>query len=143
MGFSAERQTEKVALLIICLLHLLSRSLRPRHHILQRSLALLFQLRTRQRLARQHQVAHRRVVDKDCLNHRRLSQIIRLQPLIRIHVGVMGARSVIEHVLNKLESRHSDRIERFVIGAARISHRQRAHTQVLQWRDPLLKDRSD
>src|SRR5579872_1831202 len=90
------------------LLHLLRTRLRSRHHVLQRSILLLIQLRMRQRLPWQHLVALRGVVHKDRFHNSRLRQILRLQSLIQIHIRVMRARSVIQRILNKLESRYPD-----------------------------------
>src|ERR1700719_974974 len=55
----------------------------------------------------------------------------------------MRSRSVIQHVLNELEARNADGIKRLVIGAAGISHRDRADAQVAKWCNPLLENLSD
>src|SRR5215472_16854743 len=55
----------------------------------------------------------------------------------------MRARSVIERILNELEAGNPDRVERLVIGAARVSHGNRADSQIREGSDPLLEDGSD
>ncbi len=71
----------------------------------------------RQRLAGQHLVAHRRVVNEDRFDRGGLREIARLQAFVSIHIRVVGARDVVELVLNKLEARNANVIERFVIRA--------------------------
>src|SRR5271156_1645292 len=84
----------------------------PRKHSRQRLHLLLAQLRMRQWLARQHLGPPRGVVDEDCLDHRRLLQIARLQPLVDILIRVVRPALVIKLVLNELESRNPHRVKR-------------------------------
>ena len=73
------------------LLGILLRRFGPRHEVLQRRLALLFQFRMRQRLARQHLVAHGGVIHKDGFHYGRLSKVFRLQAFVGIHVRMVSA----------------------------------------------------
>src|SRR5208283_3232830 len=84
-------------------------------HHLKRSRALLFEFGMRQRLAGQHLIAHGGVVHEDRLNRCCLRQVGGLQAFVGVHVRMMRARAVVEVVLNKLESRDPDGIERFVV----------------------------
>src|SRR5580692_77790 len=119
------------------------RSLGSRHQVLEPGFALLLEFRMRQRLAREHLVAHGRVVDEDGLDHRRLCQIFRLQSFVRVHIRVVRTRAVIQRILNELEPRDAHRVERFMIRAACISYRDCAHAEIAQRRHPLLEDGTD
>jgi len=55
----------------------------------------------------------------------------------------MRARFVVEAILNELEARDSDGVERLVIGAARVAVGDGGDAQVFQRLDPLRKDRAD
>ena len=55
----------------------------------------------------------------------------------------MRARLIVQRILDELEARNADAIERLVIGAAGIAQRQRGHAEVLQRLDPLREDRRD
>src|SRR5271155_2249660 len=101
------------------------------HRILKRRLALLLEFRMRQRLARQHLIAHRSVINKDRFNRGCLRQISWLQPFVGIHVRVMRPRTIVELILNKLEARNAYGVERLVIGALGIAHTNRGHPQIL------------
>ena len=65
----------------------------PGINFLQRRLALLLKLRMRQRLAWQHLVAHRGVIDKDRFDRGGLRQVARLQAFVSIHVRVVRPRA--------------------------------------------------
>ena len=97
----------------------------------------------RQGLARQHLVAHGGVVHKNGFHHRGLRQVLGLQAFVGVHVRVVRARAVIERVLDKLESRNADCVERFVIGASGIAHGQRVDAKVVERLNPLREDRRD
>ena len=84
----------------------------------------------RQRFPRQHLVAHGCVVNKDRFHRSRLRQIIRLQPFIQIHIGVVGPGSVIQRILNELEAGNVHRIKGLVIGTSGVPHRDGGDTQV-------------
>src|SRR5580704_12958662 len=64
-------------------------SLPPRHNPIQRFTHLLLQIRPWNGLPRQHLIPHRRVIHKNRLHQRRLCQILRLQPLVHIHVRMV------------------------------------------------------
>ena len=53
-----------------------------------------------------------------------------------------GAGVVIERVLDELEARQSDRIERLVIRAAGVANGDRAGGKVLDRGEPLLENRA-
>ena len=55
-------------------------------------------------------------IDRPGDDRRGLLQVLDHQPLVGIHVGVMGADAVFQRVLNELESGHARRIKRQVIG---------------------------
>ncbi len=94
----------------------------------------------RQRLARQHLVAHCRVIDKYGLHGRGLGEIGGLQPLIHIHIGMVRARAIIQAILDELKTRNADGIKRFVISSSGVAHADRGNAEVFQGIDPLLKD---
>ena len=74
-------------------------------------------------LARQLRIAHRRVVDERCDNDRRLLEIGCLNMIVYIEMRVMRPRAVLDRILDELESREANRIERQVVGAAGIADR--------------------
>src|SRR5579863_6418518 len=94
----------------------------------------------RQRLSRQHLVAHRGVVNEDGLDRGCLLQIGGLQPLVGVHVGVMGACAVIQLILYELEARNSHSVERLVVRAASMTQGDRGNTEVPQRFNPLRED---
>src|SRR5207253_2296095 len=51
-------------------------------------------------------------------------------------------RAVFHFILYELESRDPDRIERQVVGAARVTHRDGRRAQVIERLEPLREDRS-
>ena len=65
-------------------------------------------------------VHHCRLIGKSGYNRRRLFHIVRLNPVKVVLVRVMGARIVFDRILNELETRQSDRIERQMVRAAGI-----------------------
>src|SRR5215470_16867682 len=56
---------------------------------------------------------------------------------------MMRARPVVEHVLNKLESRDTDGIERLMIRTAGVTHGDAADPEVRERRNPLLEAGGD
>ena len=60
-------------------------------------------LRFRHRLARNHLCPRGRVVDEPRLNRRGLFQVVWLQAVIDVHVGVVRARAILQRILNELE----------------------------------------
>src|SRR5580700_4953114 len=54
----------------------------------------------------------------------------------------MAARTVIQRVLDELESGDADAVKRFVIGAAGIAQRDGGNAKVFEWLHPLGEDRS-
>src|SRR5579863_5975641 len=94
----------------VCASNLLSAALVPliffRLRFLQFSGQALFD-----RLAWEHLVAHRGVVDEARDDYGRLFQVFGLQPVVDIHIRVVGTGFVFEGILNELESRDTDRIE--------------------------------
>jgi hypothetical protein len=96
----------------------------------------------RQRLARQHLVAHGGVVHEAGHDDRRLFQIVGRRFLVDIQVGMVHARAVVERILDELESRQPDRVEVEVVGAARAADRDRAGSQVGERLEPLFEDRA-
>lgn len=97
----------------------------------------------RERLAREHLVAHGCVVDEDGFDGGGLLQVGGLQAFVDILVGVVGARFVVERVLDELEARDADRVEGEVVGAAGVLHADGGDAEVFQRRDPLLEDGAD
>src|SRR5690242_9884387 len=74
--------------------------------------------------ARKHLVAYRRVIHKICDDDRHLPHIVELQPIVNVHIGVMGAGIVFNWILDELESGDPDRIEGQVVRASSITHGQ-------------------
>src|SRR5690349_6716903 len=68
-----------------------------------------------QRFTRYHSIAHGCIIYKSSHNGSGLFQIIQLQMIISVHVGVMRARSIIKRVLDKLETRNTYYIESLMI----------------------------
>ena len=97
----------------------------------------------RQRLARQHLVALRRVVEEDRFHGRNLLQVGGLQPLHHVLIRVVRAALVVQRVLDELESRNAYCIEAQVVGAAGVAVGDGGYAQVLERRDPLRKDGRD
>src|SRR4029077_1774988 len=96
---------------------------RAGHYVFEWLLTLWLEFGMRQRLTREHLVAHGRVVNKSCFHERGLSEILGLQALVGVHVRMMRARAVIERILDELKTGQNDAAERFVIRAARVAHR--------------------
>src|SRR6266851_9921987 len=96
---------------------LLRRRNRVRVDIRNRRRLLFLQLRMRERLARHHRLALAGVVEEDCLEHRALLQIERMQAIVGVHVGVVYPGVVVHRVLDVLEARQTDCVERQVVGA--------------------------
>src|SRR5512133_1287564 len=64
--------------------------------------------RFRHRLARQQVGARRRVVHEPRQDGGRLLEVVGLQPVERVHVGMVAARAVLERVLDELEPGQAD-----------------------------------
>src|SRR6185437_16513727 len=78
--------------------------------------------RTRRRkwLSGQPGVALRRVIDEGGHYGCYLAEIVLSQMFIGIHIGMVGAGTVFDLVLDELETGQSNGVERLVIGAAGI-----------------------
>src|SRR5450755_576475 len=97
----------------------------------------------RKGLARQHLVAHSGVVDESGFDRRGLREILGLQGLVSVHVGVMRACAVVEWILDELKAGNADSVESFVIGSAGVAIGDGGNAEVLQRFHPLREDRSD
>src|SRR5580693_5857183 len=102
-----------------------------------------FRQRTLDWLTGQHLVAHRSLVDEAGYDDRNLFQIVGLQAVIDIHIGMVSARLVLYRILDELEPRNADGVERKMVGAARIAHGQRGHAEIAERLHPRFEDRSD
>src|SRR5262245_49408085 len=96
-----------------------------------------------ERLSRHHSIAHGRVVRERRHDRRSLHQVVLLQPLVEIHVGVMGPRFVLQLVLDELEGRQPHFVERLVIGAAGLVHRDERGAEIGERLEPGLEDGDD
>ena len=65
--------------------------------------------------------------------------VVRLDPLVDVHVRVVRPRVVLDRILDELKARQPDRVERQVIGAAGVADRQRRHPEVLERLHPAWK----
>ena len=65
-----------------------------------------------------------------------LLHVVVLDPLVRIHVRVVGAGVVLDVVLDELEARQADAVERLVVGAAGVANGQRGRAQVAERLQP-------
>src|SRR5258706_10297483 len=92
------------------------------------------------RLARQHLVAHGCVVDKAGDDYADLFQIVGLQAIIHIHIRVVGARLILDRILNELESRNADGIEGLMVGAAGVAHGDGIHAEIFERFHPGLEN---
>src|SRR5580693_4181345 len=111
------------------------------HYVFKRLDALGFELGMGERLAREHLIAHRGVVDERSFDERGLSEVFGLQSFEGVHIRMMCARAVVERVLDELESGEADGVEGFMIGAASVAHGDRRNAQIFQGLDPLLENR--
>src|SRR5579859_6419498 len=91
-------------------------------------------------LAREHLIAHRRVIDEVGNNHSDLPQILELHTIVNIHIRVMRARLVLDRVLDELESWNAYCIEREVIRSASVAHCERVHSQIFELLHPRLEN---
>src|SRR5258707_15507694 len=80
-------------------------------------------------LARQHLVAHRSLVHKAGDDNGCLLQIVGLKAVIDVHVGVVGTRLVLNWILDELESRNPNRVERKMIRPSRVAHGESRHPE--------------
>ena len=71
----------------------------------------------RHRFAGQQLVVRCRVVREARQHDRRLHEVIALDAVERVHVRVMRPRVVLEPILNELERRNADVVERHVVGS--------------------------
>ena len=94
-------------------------------------------------LARQHLRPHGRVPGEAGDDHGRLHQVVALEALVGVEVGVVRAGLVLDLVLDELEARQADPVEGLVVGAGGVVHRHGRHAEVLERRDPALEDRDD
>ena len=86
----------------------------------------LFLLRPRlgQRSARQHLVPHGRVIDEAGHDRSCLLEILLDRSLVDVDVGMVPAGSVVQRILDKLETGNAHGVEEDMIRAAGVSHRQ-------------------
>ncbi len=106
-------------------------------HVRDRSGACL---RLRQRLARQHLLAHRRMIDERRHDGRGLHEVCLLQPIVHIHIGVMRAGLIFHRVLNELETGQSHGVEGKMIGAGGIANGQGRRPHVVERCQPGVED---
>ena len=66
-------------------------------------------------------MAHSSVVDENRFDYRRLRQVLGLESLIDIHIGMVRPRFIVQRILDELERGNTDGIEGFVIGTAGIA----------------------
>ena len=97
----------------------------------------------RQRLARQPLVTHGRLVDEVGHDHGRLDQVLGDGVVVDILVRVVQAGEIVERILDELEARDADVIERQVVRAFRVLQGDGRHSEVLQRLHPGLEDRPD
>src|SRR5258706_10346837 len=94
------------------------------------------------RLSRQLLVAHRRVVDERGEDAGRLHQVRPRRALDGVHVRVVRAARIVELVLYELEAGQTERVEREMVGAARVAQRDGVGAQVPERLEPRLEDRT-
>jgi len=87
-------------------------------------------------------IAHGRVIDKTGYNGGSLFQVVGLQVIVCVHIGVVRAGAVFDRVLNELETRQTNPVEREMVGAACVFRRYRSGPQVVERFEPLGKNRS-
>src|SRR5881296_1734052 len=75
-------------------------------------------LRLGQGLARNHFVAIGGQVDEGSDDHGHLLHVRLLDALVDVHVGMVGARVVVQRVLDELKAGEADGVEGQVVGAA-------------------------
>ena len=66
-------------------------------------------------------MAHSSVVDENRFDYRRLRQVLGLESLIDIHIGMVRPRFIVQRILDELERGNTDGIEGFVIGTTGIA----------------------
>jgi len=99
--------------------------------------------RVGKRLAGQHFLAHGRLIDEGGHDDGRLHKVLGQEMVIDVHVRVMNAGRIVERVLDELEGREADIVERAVVRAARVTQDGLGHAQIGEGLHPLLENRFD
>src|SRR5437773_8638157 len=94
------------------------------------------------RLVRNLAIEIRGVVREGRHDDRRLLNVFLLQPLDRVHVGVVGADVVVHVILNRIESRHTRVDEAEVIGRPDRLDVVAARAEALERFEPAVEDRA-
>jgi len=100
-------------------------------------------IRSTAQFAWQHLVTLRGVLNEDGLHGGDLLQVGRLQPFHHVHIRVVSATLVVQHVLDKPGAVDADGIEAEVIRAALVAVGDGGYAQVSQRDDPLGKNGCD
>src|ERR1043166_5627391 len=91
---------------------------------------------------RQFFVQHRGLVEKGRHDDRGLLEVIALDAIEDIGVGMMGAGHVIDWVLDELKSRQADAIEGKMIRAGGVRERQGFRAEIIERLKPAAKERA-
>src|SRR5690606_3417800 len=83
-------------------------------------------------LARQQPVALGRLPGERRQHGRVPLHALRLDPLVHVHVGVMGAGAVLDRVLDELEAGQSYIVKRQVVSATDVADRKDLHAAILE-----------
>ena len=90
--------------------------------------------------AREHVVCHGCVVEEGCHDYGGLLQVVFLNPVHHVLIGVVGAGVVFDGVLDELKAGDTDGIEGDVIGAARVLDGYGGGSEVGERLKPLTED---
>lgn len=99
-----------------------------------------FHLLLGQWLSWQWGIPHSGVVKKGSQNNRVLHQVLPLQPIENIQVGVVRAGHVIQTILDELKARQSHPVKGEVVSASHGAHRNMFRSQILHRGKPSGKD---
>src|SRR5262245_38922847 len=94
----------------------------------------------RQRLAWEEIFTHGSVVNNRGDDGGGLHEVAGFCVVVNVHLGVMGASCVIERVLDELEARKSNGVEREMVGAAGVANRDRCGAEILEGSEPGLEN---
>src|SRR5205823_8665816 len=83
-----------------------------------------------------------RIVNKRSYNRRGLFQVIGLDSVEHVLIGVMGAGEIIDRVLDELESGQANRIKRLMICPASIRKTERFGADIIKWFQPAAEERA-
>src|SRR5437867_556356 len=98
-------------------------------------------LRFGQGLARDHFVAVGSHIDKGCDDHGHLLHVRLLNAFIDVHVRVVGARVVVQRILDELKAGEAHSIEGEVISSAGVADGERVHAEIVEGDHPRGKYR--